>query len=91
MSLNIENQTGSLEASPFEAGFTSHRWAFEPNASSFRIGNVWQTDQYVTTGDGAQRIVQTTTLNDTARDQQFTIEPIPVGATLPWKPETVNL
>ena len=85
MSLNIENQTGSLEASPFEAGFTSHRWAFEPNASSFRIGNVWQTDQYVTTGDGAQRIVQTTTLNDTARDQQFSIEPIPVGATLPWK------
>lgn len=85
MSLTIENQTGSLEASPFETGFTSHRWIFEPAASFFRMRNAWQNDQYITAGDSAEQTVQTTTLNHTALNQRFAIEPIPVGATLPWK------
>lgn len=84
-SLHIENQTGTLEAAPLEAEFTSHRWRFESVSGHFNIHNAWQADQFITVENSPQQIAQTAVRKESLLSQRLVLEPIPVGATLPWR------
>lgn len=83
--LHIENKNGTLEVAPLLETYTSHRWVFEAETEFFRIRNSWQADQYITVEDSPQSSVQTATQNAASLSQRFLIEPVPIGATLPWK------
>ena len=83
-SMNSEAQNGVVQVGAFQSTFVSHRWNPVPDSGEtfFRIANVWKPSEYlmVPTGNGTLTYASS---NNTA-SQQFVLENIPRGATLPW-------
>lgn len=82
--IHIQSASGFAEVGESQAGTGSHRWTFPSQGSGFRIQNQGDPTAALSTAGSPDPDLRTEAPDTTNPSQVFVIEPLPIGAAVPW-------
>ncbi|NDV62800.1 hypothetical protein G0Q06_10090 [Puniceicoccales bacterium CK1056] len=82
--MHVAGQTGEVQFGSLNTGDPAYRWIFEQDGGIFRIRSAEIANQYLSTEIETDNILDYAGLVTGWLSQQFIVEPIDRGATLPW-------
>jgi hypothetical protein len=83
-SLHTVGGSAEIQAGSLSVGDPAHRWILTAGKNFFRIRNVAQADQYLTTGTADSGPLVHAPLDLSNSRQQIILESLPQGAIMPW-------